>query len=163
MRRQHAGRDRGRRAPDAARRGRARSPLRWPPAARRRGAAGGRSRRDRPRWLIRRPTSVAPPSSTASMRPSRSPSTWSASVGLTRPERLAEGAATGRPTCRQEPCAREDGTVRAGRRCRGPPGQGRRWCSPGAVGTTRVSGPGQNASRQRQRRVVEQALRQRRF
>ena len=45
---------------------------------------------------------TAPPSSTASMRPSRSPSTWSASVGLTRPERLAEGAATGRPACCQQ-------------------------------------------------------------
>ena len=62
-----------------------------------RGAAEARRR-----WSIRRPTGEAPPSSTASMRPSRSPSTWSASVGLTRPERLAEGAATGRPALLQE-------------------------------------------------------------
>ncbi len=43
------------------------------------------------------PTRVGPPSTTASMRPDRSSITCAASVGLTRPERLAEGAATGRP------------------------------------------------------------------
>ena len=48
------------------------------------------------------PTCVGPPSSTQSMRPSRSPITCPACVGETRPERLAEGAATGTPAAAQQ-------------------------------------------------------------
>ena len=43
------------------------------------------------------PTEVGPPSMTTSIRPASSASTWAASVGLTCPERLAEGATTGPP------------------------------------------------------------------
>src|SRR6266446_6324168 len=43
------------------------------------------------------PTGVGPPSRISSMRPSRSSRTCSARVGLGHPERLADGAAMGRP------------------------------------------------------------------
>ena len=46
------------------------------------------------------PTGQEPPSSTASMRPSRSANTVRASVGLGRPLTFAEGAAMGRSTSR---------------------------------------------------------------
>ena len=50
------------------------------------------------------PTSVGPPSTIMSMRPSRSASTWDARVGLGRENRFALGAATGRPAyCDQCP------------------------------------------------------------
>ena len=51
------------------------------------------------------PTSHGPPSSTRSMSSPRSARTWSAVVGLTRPKRLAEGAAT--PAGRFAPASRE--------------------------------------------------------
>ena len=122
-----------------------RSAPRWPPAARRRGGAGAGCRRGRRRWSIRPRPAAAPPSSTASMRPSRSPSTWSASVGLTRPERLAEGAATGRPACCRSAWAR--GWAGTRRPTLSRPARARsEIVQVGATGTTRVSGPGQNAS-----------------
>ena len=49
------------------------------------------------------PTRVGPPSTTASIRVSSSLSTCAASVGLMRPERLAEGATIGNPAA----CSRE--------------------------------------------------------
>ena len=77
-------------------------------------------------------------------------------VGLTRPERLAEGAATGRPAAARSACASGwAGTRRAtlaGRR-----GRGRRPACAGCAGTTRVSGPGQKASRERGAPRVEDA------
>ena len=122
-----------------------RSALRWPPAARRRGAAGEAVPPRQATMVDSTPTWVAPPSSTASMRPSRSPSTWSASVGLTRPERLAEGAATGRPACCRSAWAR--GWAGTRRPTLSRPARARsEIVQVGATGTTRVSGPGQNAS-----------------
>ena len=65
-------------------------------AARRRAAAAP-VRRGRRRSWNSTPTAVAPPSIMRSTRPPRSASTCSAVVGETWPERLAEGATTGRP------------------------------------------------------------------
>ena len=111
-------------------------------------AAGAARRRGRRPRSNSTPTGVSPPSSIASIRPSRSSRTWLARVGLTRPERLAEGAATGRPTRPAAP-ARADGRAPAGRRSAGRRGRGRRRACPDAAGTTRVRGPGQNASARR--------------
>ena len=84
-------------------------------------------------------------------------------VGLTRPERLAEGAATGPARLPPATHARRDGRARATPRCRGPRWRGRQTCSPALVGTTSVSGPGQNARASALRGGVEAALRQRRL
>ena len=51
------------------------------------------------------PTAQAPPSTTAAIRPARPSSTCAARVGLTRPEGLADGAASGPPNARSTPCA----------------------------------------------------------
>ena len=65
-------------------------------------AQQARRRRGRRRSSNSSPTCVAPPSSTASMRPSSSASTCAAVVGLMRPERFADGAATGRADALQQ-------------------------------------------------------------
>ena len=52
-----------------------------------------------------RPTAVAPPSRIIATRFPRSASTCAAVVGLTRPDRLALGAAIGRSTARSRACA----------------------------------------------------------
>ena len=66
------------------------------------------------------PTAQGPPSTTAAMRPPSPSSTCAAVVGLTWPERLAEGAATGRPTCAQQRRARADAPAPAPPACRAP-------------------------------------------
>ena len=94
------------------------------------------------------PTGVGPPSTIRSMRPRRSASTCCAVVGETWPERLADGATTGRPNAAR--MSRATGCPAPARRwCRG-----RRWQArpPGnrrAFGSTSVSGPGQNAAASR--------------
>ena len=89
------------------------------------------------------PCMQGPPSITAFIRPDKSAITWGASVGLTFPERFAEGAATGPANVLSRRKATEsDGTL--------TPSVG--WLldatddSPESdwIGSTRVSGPGQN-------------------
>ena len=72
------------------------------------------------------------------------------SVGLTRPERLAEGAATGRPTRRRSVV--RDRMRRHAQRHAVEPGAGEvAHRQPGAAGTTSVSGPGQKRRASAQR------------
>lgn len=86
------------------------------------------------------PTSQGPPSSTASMRPSRSLKTWAAVVGLVCPKRFALGAASGNRQARKSACA-------AG--CRGTrtPTRERPAVTASGIadvrGSNMVSGPGQ--------------------
>ena len=90
------------------------------------------------------PTSVGPPSRIISTRLPRSSATCDASVGLTRPERLAEGAAIGLPKAASNLCA----TGWAGARIATESSPARASAATGQVasaGTTSVSGPGQNA------------------
>ena len=70
-----------------------------------RGTPPGRSSIGSPRqatMVDSTPTGVAPPSTMRSMRPRRSASTCCAVVGETWPERLADGATTGRPKRRED-------------------------------------------------------------
>ena len=131
------------------RRGRARrrSPRR---AGRRGGAAPARRPRSR-RWSNSRPTGQGPPSSTAAMRPPRPSSTCARVVGLTRPEGLADGAASGPPKAASR---------RLRERVRGHPQRDGRQAggrassesrAPGRRGSTSVSGPGQKRVGERAR------------
>ena len=90
------------------------------------------------------PCTQDPPSITAFIRPDKSAITWDVSVGLTFPERFAEGAATGPANALSRRMATgSDGTL--------TPSVGYpldAWGeSPESdwIGRTRVSGPGQNS------------------
>ena len=65
-------------------------------------AAAAPARRGRRRWSNSTPIGVGPPSTISSMRPRRSASTCAAVVGETWPDRLADGATTGRPKAAQQ-------------------------------------------------------------
>ena len=94
------------------------------------------------------PTGVAPPSTMRSMRPPRSASTWSAVVGDTWPERLADGATTGLPKAARISRA----TVWSGTRTAmvsRPAVASSATGQLAALGRTSVSGPGQNAAASR--------------
>ena len=95
------------------------------------------------------------------MRPSRSAATWAARVGLTRPERFAEGATSGTPAAAIS--ARATGWLGARKATLSRPARASRatrHC--GETGATRVSGPGQNACASARRVVVEGRLAHRR-
>ena len=101
------------------------------------------------------PTGVAPPSSTASMRPSRSARTW-CGVGRADPAGTVRRRRRHRPAdARPGAPGRADGREPARPRCRAPRGRGRRRGRPAQRGTTSVSGPGQNAAASSARTVVE--------
>ena len=104
------------------------------------------------------PTSTAPPSTIRSIRPARSLCTWAAVVGETWPDRLADGATTGPPNARRMSRA----TGWAGTRIAtvSSPAVARSATAQSAVlGSTSVSGPGQNASASRGRRRSKRAIR----
>ena len=94
------------------------------------------------------PTSQAPPSTTAAIRPSSPASTCAGDVGLIRPDGLADGAATGPPNAASS--ARATGC--AGTRTAtvsSPAVTSGESPAPARSGSTSVSGPGQNASERR--------------
>ena len=115
------------------------------------------------------PTRAAPPSSTTSTSAPRSARTCAAVVGLTLPNRLADGAATTPAECIEQREAQSDGrdtripTV-------GRPPVASSATRPACLRTTSVSGPGQNDCASvrdiwnisaRDRRVVRRARRAR--
>src|SRR5690606_37797402 len=112
---------------------------RKPPGRKRRGAPS------RPRMVDSTPTAEAPPSITAAMRPDSPARTWSARVGETLPEGLAEGAANGPPKVLSR--ARATGWAGTRRATVGKPAvaKGERP-EPSRKGSTKVRGPGQKAS-----------------
>ena len=86
-----------------------------------------------------------------------------ARVGLIRPERFADGAAIGRPTRREQvPGERMRRNPKA-QACRAPRGRDRETVQVGGAGTTRVRGPGQNASASFAAAPLNTALRLRRL
>ncbi len=94
------------------------------------------------------PTLHAPESIIAAIRPPRPASTCAALVGLTPPERLADGAATGRPSAAIKRCATGCAGTRTAKVSNPAPASN----ATGQVmrrGSTRVSGPGQNVSASR--------------
>ena len=94
------------------------------------------------------PTGVAPPSTIRSIRPRRSASTCCAVVGETWPERLAEGATTGRPKAvRMSRATGWSGTRTA--MLSSPAVASSATGQLSAFGSTSVSGPGQNAAASR--------------
>ena len=91
---------------------------------------------------------AAPVSSTASAKV----------VGLGRPERLAEGATSGPPNAASTACA--SGWAGARTATVSSPARARsQTAAASRTGSTRVSGPGQNARRQTLGAVVEAAMR----
>ena len=123
---------------------RTRSP---PPSRRQAAATPGRRLRHRAR-LISTPTMHGPLSSTAAMAPASSANTCRAAVGLTRPERLADGAATGRPNSRSNARAVSCAGTRTAT-VSSPALASRLTAQPRSRGSTRLSGPGQNAAANR--------------
>ena len=100
------------------------------------------------------PTATGPPSTIRSIRPARSPCTWAAVVGDTWPDRLADGATTGPPKARRMASA----AGWAGTRIAtvSSPAVARSATAQSAdLGSTSVSGPGQNAFGERGRLGVE--------
>ena len=147
-------RDRIARSPRA--RGFRRAPPRLPPPARRRGEAVSADRRRATRWSNSSPTAHGPASSTsATLSPSCS-MTCSARVGLSRPERLAEGAASAPPKAAITSCAGPRGARSA---IVASPAVASGWTgASGASGTTSDSGPGQNFSRKPLGARIEHAI-----
>ena len=89
------------------------------------------------------PMGQGPPSRIMSTTAPRSATTSRAVVGLSRPDRLAEGATIGRPARRNRSSARGWFGIR--RPTLANPAQARSQTDPvRARGSTRVSGPGQN-------------------
>jgi len=91
------------------------------------------------------PTRQGPPSSAALAKPPVSSKASANAVGLGRPERLAEGAATGRPKAASTAWASgwsgaRTATVSSPARARS------HTAAVSVIGATSVSGPGQNAS-----------------
>ena len=91
------------------------------------------------------PTGQGPASNSMSMRPRKSASTWAALVGDTWPERLAEGATTGPLNAVSKACATAWAGTRTATLSR-PASARSDTPLPGRFGSTRVSGPGQNAA-----------------
>ena len=95
--------------------------------------------------MLSTPTGHGPLSTTAAIRPSSPAITCPAVVGDTAPDRLAEGAATGRPTARINASA----SACAGTRTANVSNPAPASSATGHVtrrGSTIVNGPGQNAS-----------------
>ena len=116
-----------------------------------RGTPPGRSSAGSPRqatMVDSTPTGVAPPSMIRSMRPRRSASTCWAVVGETCPERLAEGATTGRPKAMRMSRATGWSGTRTAMLSR-PAVARSATAQVGAFGSTSVSGPGQSAAASR--------------
>ena len=114
-------------------------------ARQRRPGAAASVRRGTPRSSTPRPLRVAPPSSTMSMRPSRSAMTCCAVVGETWPERLADGATIGLPNAASS--ARATGWSGTRTAIVSRPAVARSATGqPGACGSTSVSGPGHSAA-----------------
>ena len=101
------------------------------------------------------PTFVAPPSTTASMRPSRSASTCAAVVGLVCPNVFALGAAKGTPVSRSNSSATGCDGIRT-------PTSGRPAVTASGMfafrGSSSVSGPGQKASASARTRLLTSAM-----
>ena len=91
------------------------------------------------------PTGAGPPSTMKSMRPPRSSITCWAVVGETWPERLAEGATTGRPSRLRMPSATGCCGTRTAMLSR-PAVASSATGQPARFFSTSVSGPGQNAA-----------------
>ena len=96
----------------------------------------------KPRMVDSRPSGQAPPSRTAAMRPPRPSRTCARVVGLTRPEGLAEGAASGPPKAASRRCASGCAGTRSATVARPAVARSARPES-GRRGRTSVSGPGQ--------------------
>ena len=122
-----------------------RSAPRWPRSLRHRGAAGtGAGRLGRARLIRRRHGMGRCPEWRRCGRPNPS-STCCAVVGLIWPERLAEGAATGRSVARSSARAMAWAGTRTARVCNPAPASSATG-QLGWRGRTRVRGPGQNAA-----------------
>jgi hypothetical protein len=128
-----------------ARRGRVRAGALERAQLRFEGLGGDAARPQQATTVDSTPTRQAPPSSTAAMRPSSSSSTCSAVVGLTRPERLALGAAIGRPTARMSARGKGCAGTRSAR-LSSPALASSDTGQSGARGSTSVSGSGQKRS-----------------
>ena len=139
------------RRPAAARRAAARVRSRRA-AARRAAAAAARSRQAT--MVDSRPIGVAPPSTMSSMRPRRSASTCCAVVGETWPERFADGATTGRPKAARMSRATGCAGTRTAMVSR-PAVASSATGQSARLGSTRVSGPGQNAAASRSAAAIE--------
>ena len=100
------------------------------------------------------PTCVGPPSMMRSIRPPRSSSTCCAVVGETWPERLAEGATTGRPSLRMMSRATSWLGTRTAMLSR-PAVASSATAQPARFFSTSVSGPGQNCAASRLAACVE--------
>ena len=93
------------------------------------------------------PTATAPPSTIRSIRPSRSLCTWAAMVGDTWPDRLADGATTGRPKTRRMSRATGCAGIRIATVSRPGGGEighravGAFWAAPASAGPARTPRP----------------------
>ena len=120
-----------------------------------RGRPPGRSsvgRRDRRRWSNSSRHWVGPPSRMRSMRPPRSASTCAAVVGETWPDRLADGATTGRPSAGEQIARDRMRRARAPRWCRGRRSRDPRPGSPRASAAPASAGPARTPRRAALRR-----------
>ena len=95
-----------------------------------------------------RPIWQRPPSRIRSISGPKSRATCAAVTGLTRPERLADGAASGRPAAAITASATGCAGTRSATLCK-PARAAAQTVALGASGTTRVRGPGQKASASR--------------